>query len=382
MTRKRPVEDDDDGGLDALLDTMTNVVGILVLVLIVTQMGVADVITTIKNNRRIDAAQVQMLQEQIESKQTEHLQLREMMASSIELDPEELKRELQSQQEQLMNRRQLVQEKNQERNQFAIKIDQDRQQAEKNKQLIADTEQQRNQLQPLILASLNRKAELEAMLDDSPQTDRPAPIQISVPNPRPAPAGSQEIVLICKDNRLYPADPNYYRKSTEAKAKAIIAKFNLDSDPTQGIDPESFSKHYVRLKEQNDFIQVNHFVEKDRYPRFQLIPREGKGAAVKEVQNPRSRIRTKWLTLIDPTKYYVRFYVMPDSFEVYLATRRVLDDAGVLAGWQPQGLDWVFTSGIPGGIELGPPPPPAPPAPPPSPDAPKPAPVKPPNVID
>ena len=29
--------DEDDGGLDSLLDTMTNVVGILVLVLIVTQ---------------------------------------------------------------------------------------------------------------------------------------------------------------------------------------------------------------------------------------------------------------------------------------------------------------------------------------------------------
>ena len=46
--------DDDDGGLDSLLDTMTNVVGILVLVLIVTQMSVADVVTRITSESKVD----------------------------------------------------------------------------------------------------------------------------------------------------------------------------------------------------------------------------------------------------------------------------------------------------------------------------------------
>jgi len=36
---RRPKEDD-DGSMDSLLDTMMNVVGILVLVLVVTQLGV------------------------------------------------------------------------------------------------------------------------------------------------------------------------------------------------------------------------------------------------------------------------------------------------------------------------------------------------------
>ena len=43
----RKHDDDEDGGLDSLLDTMTNVVGILVLVLIVTQLGVSEAITEI-----------------------------------------------------------------------------------------------------------------------------------------------------------------------------------------------------------------------------------------------------------------------------------------------------------------------------------------------
>ena len=45
--KKRKSDDDEDGGLDSLLDTMTNVVGILVLVLIVTQLGVSEAITEI-----------------------------------------------------------------------------------------------------------------------------------------------------------------------------------------------------------------------------------------------------------------------------------------------------------------------------------------------
>ena len=44
IRRQQP---DDDGGLDSLLDTMTNVVGILVLVLIVTQLGVSDKVASI-----------------------------------------------------------------------------------------------------------------------------------------------------------------------------------------------------------------------------------------------------------------------------------------------------------------------------------------------
>ena len=51
--KKRKTDDDEDGGLDSLLDTMTNVVGILVLVLIVTQLGVSEAITEITSNSTV-----------------------------------------------------------------------------------------------------------------------------------------------------------------------------------------------------------------------------------------------------------------------------------------------------------------------------------------
>ena len=71
----------------------------------------------------------------------------------------------------------------------------------------------------------------------------------------------------------------------------------------------------------------------------------------------------------------MRFYVLPDSFDVYLTARRVLADAGVLAGWEPQPETWTYTAGIGGGIELGPPRPK-------NPNPPPAKPTKPANVID
>ena len=46
------LEEDDGDGLDSLLDTMTNVVGILVMVLIATQLGVKDAVDRIAQSEK------------------------------------------------------------------------------------------------------------------------------------------------------------------------------------------------------------------------------------------------------------------------------------------------------------------------------------------
>jgi len=57
----RPRQEDDDGNLDSLLDTMTNVVGILVIVMIVTQLGVRDAVKRIGD--AVDLEEVAATQE-------------------------------------------------------------------------------------------------------------------------------------------------------------------------------------------------------------------------------------------------------------------------------------------------------------------------------
>ncbi len=232
--------------------------------------------------------------------------------------------------------------------------------------MIADTEQKRKELQTLITASLEKKATLDALLDDTPETEPPADVEVSIPNPRPAPPGAKQFILICTENRLYPVNLELFRKAAEEKAKAIITRFNLNRDPLAGIDPAKFKLHYERLKDQDDFFDIEYYVADDRYPRIRMLPREGRGATDKELINPRSRIRTKWLSTVDITKYYARFYVLPDSYDIYVIARRLFSQSGMLAGWDPQPESWVLTSSVTGGIELGPPrekpPPPATPA--------------------
>ena len=58
------LEEDDGDGLDSLLDTMTNVVGILVMVLIATQLGVKDAVDRIAQSEKGSQESVQMLEEQ------------------------------------------------------------------------------------------------------------------------------------------------------------------------------------------------------------------------------------------------------------------------------------------------------------------------------
>ncbi len=370
--------DEDDGGLDSLLDTMTNVVGILVLVLIVTQMSVAEVVTRITTENQIDEKAVEELNQELDVERTELRDLEKILVNPIDIDEEKLRQELQLNKDLLARKKALLEQRAKEKNEFALKITKDEEMAAKNSKLIADTAAKRKELETLISTSLEKKAELAAQLDKTPRTKAPADIQISIPNPRPAPPGIKQLMIICSGNRLYPVNIDAFRKDAELKAKSIVTRFNLKRDPAKGIDPAKFKQHYEKLKQQDDFFDVEYYVQGDRWPRFRLIPRENKGGFGKELINPRSRLR-RWFSTVDFSKYYARFYVLPDSFDAYVMARRFFSQNKILAGWDPQNANWKLTSHVPGGIELGPP---RPKPPPPPPGTPPPAKPKPANLID
>ncbi len=370
--------DEDDGGLDSLLDTMTNVVGILVLVLIVTQMSVAEVVTRITTENKVDEESVAELNQQLEIERTELRDLEKILVNPIDIDEEKLRQELQLNKDLLARKKELLAEKKKEKNEFAIKIQKDEELAKKNQKMVADNEAKRKELETLISNSLEKKATLAAQLDKTPRVKAPADIKISIPNPRPAPPGSKQLMIICSGNRIYPVDIEAFRKDAELKAKTIVNRFNLNRDPAKGIDPEKFTQQYEKLKNPTDYFDVEYYVQGNRWPRFRLIPRENRGAIGKELVNPRSRLR-RWFNGVDFNKYYARFYVLPDSFDVYVLARRFFSNNKILAGWDPQTENWTLTSHVPGGIELGPP---RPKPPPPPPGSKPPAKPKPPNLID
>jgi hypothetical protein len=369
--------DDDDGGLDSLLDTMTNVVGILVLVLIMTQLGVSETINEVTAKSKVTEADIEEAKEKLVALAEEKTELTEQTESLSSFDLEAAKEKLKRLQEMLDTRKKLLADQAKEANQFSLAIDQDRKTAAKNKKEIEDTKKKRMELQSGLEKSLERRAEIQALLDKTPRRSGPAPSKVvTIPNPRPAPPGAKQVLLVCSGNRLYPMNIDGFRKDAELKAKQIITRQKLNLDPAKGIDPEKFEKVFTKLKNAtDDFYNVEFFVADKRWPRIRVIPKEGRGATEQELRKTGSRIR-KLLAQLDPAKFYATFYVLPDSFDVYLTARQVLAESGVLAGWEPQSETWVYSSWIPGGVELGPPRPPNPNPPPKGP------PKKPANVID
>jgi hypothetical protein len=375
--RKLKRDDDEDGGLDSLLDTMTNVVGILVLVLVMTQLGVSDAINEITANSDVTQEDVDLAKEKLLSLAEDKEELEEQSKSLASFDLDAERERLKRLKEMLATRRKLKADQAKQSNEFALAIDRDRKTAAKNKQEIEDTKKNRQALQAKLEKSLKERATLQAALDKTPKRSAPAPVKtVTIPNPRPAPPGARRVIFVCSGNRLYPMNVDRIRKEVELRSKQIIIRQRLNLDPKAGIDPDKFAKLYLKLKlASDDFFNVEFYIADKRWPRLKLTPKEGRGADEKELRRGNSRIR-KLLAQLDPKKFYARFYVLPDSFDVYLTAREVLTQGGVLAGWDPQSPKWVFTTHVGGGIELGPPRPP-------NPNPPKPTtPAKPANVID
>lgn len=369
-------DSDDDGGLDSLLDTMTNVVGILVLVLIITQMSVAEVVSRITEENRVAPEQVEALSELLREKRDEQDDLERIMVDPLDIDAERQLEELAKKRELLERRKALLAAKQKEQNDYAMKMNQDRETAKKNATQIEETNGKREELTQLITTMITRKVELEARLEKTPNMKAPPAVEITIPDPRPAPPSTKPLLFVCSNNSLYPLDVEVFRKRAEAKAKTIIARLGLDRDPKAGIDPQLFTKTFESLKDQDDYFEAEYFVLNELSPRIRLKPRSGRGVSEREVSSARSRFRSQGVASIDPQQFYARFFVLPDSHEVYVTARVAFTNHGILSGWDPQPEQWTYETTVPGGIVLGPPRPPAPTPPPPT------TPPKPANVID
>ena len=375
--RKVRRDDDDDAGLDSLLDTMTNVVGILVLVLIMTQLGVSETLNEITSSSDVTQADVDEAELKLKLMQLERERLDQQVETAETFDIAAERERLKRMKELLETRQKLVEDESKEANEFALAIQNDRKTAERNQKEIAANAEQRKELEPRIAEALEERAALRAKLDRMRgRSTAPAAKVVTIPNPRPAPNGARQVVFVCAGDRLFPVNLDEIRKDAELRAKQIIVSQGLNRDPKAGIDPKKFAESYTKLKSPvDDFLTVEYSIAGNRWPQIRLIPKENAGANDTQLRRSSTPIR-KLLAILDPSKYYARFYVLPDSFNVYLTARKVLTDKGMLAGWEPQGESWVFTTGIGGGIELGPPRPPTPPGTTPA------RPSKPANVID
>lgn len=365
--------DDDQGAMDSLLDTMTNVVGILVIVLVVTQLGVGDAVQRIGETLQIDPAELEQKKTEVVNLQDQQQVLKQDLQALQTSDEQELTAQIQRLQVDLdknvLDLKNLRQKNRQTEDAMAKQKKEAEQEAKK-----------RQELEEHIRSSLAEVSSLRARLDETPERVVLPAKELRLPNPRPAPQGLVPVSLICTKQRVYPLAPLVFgelQKAARSRADSLVRtrRKDLYKEPGKGIDPDEFVKAFSRSPLRNEYYDVQMRAGGDGYPKLTLNPRENAGIREKLLENKSSKFQ-KDLRSIDPKKYYIRFFVTSDSYETYLIARSIAKSYGFSAGWLPQPAEWKYTGNMGGEIRLGPPRP-APPA---NPQPAKPPPKK--NVID
>lgn len=378
MRRRVKVEEDDGGGLDSLLDTMTNVLGILVLVIVTTQLDVKDAVKRIADSDVVQPEALEAARQKLSLSKDQAEQIRAQLgaiptndAEAVTVEIDDLRRKIDETRGSLATTTKTV-------NEYALKIQQDTKKVEEAKKLLQElkeTEPKRMELKESLASALKDEGRLKALLDKTPAQRAPPPKTVSLPDPRPAPEGARPVTFLCTGNRVYPIAADDLRTSIAKSAEQVVAARGLDGGPEAGVNFDRFKTEFRRQNRnlRDDFFDIEVYAA-GIYPRLRFMPRDKAGFHEGEVVKQRGKFALM-LSTLDRTKYYAQFIVLPDSFEVYLAARAVADQAGILSGWDPQPQNFQYTTHLGGPILFGPKPPPDP--------NPKPVPpAKPTNVID
>ncbi len=344
---KKP--DEDQGAMDSLLDTMTNVIGILVIVLVVTQLGVGDAIQRIGKTLELDPAKLEQNKLELAELKKQQLSKKQELAALTTNDEATLDIQIARIQQKLdMDALKL---KNLRQNNSKQETD-----LEMQKKEAEEEKKKREELENNIELSLEKVATLRATLDETPERVVLPAKELRLPNPRPAPEGAVPVTLICTQQRVYPLAFGELQKAARSRAESLLRtrRKSLYKEEGKGIDPDEFVKAFSRTPLRNEYYDVQMRAGADGLPKLVLDPKENSGVRQKLLENKSSKFQ-KDLQSLNPKKYYIRFLVTSDSYETYLVARSVAKKFGFSAGWVPQTPNWKFVGNMGGDIRLGPP---------------------------
>ena len=288
-------EASDGQNLDSLLDTMANVVGILIVLMAVTQLTVNDAMDRIRVWESEEAAGLR------EATQDARDRLAGMgsieLARSLELGKvRDLVRMLRDQPEAVT--------------------------AKDTTTLTTDLASQRMQAQRLegsIREQEERLARLEILVAEAETRSREATQTVRLPDPRPAPPTAEEVKIFCRYGRVF--DPRFQQLTSEL----LAVRRQTRSPVSRYLDTHDVGNELLRWR----------MAEDSRIPAMRLEWRHTSiGETASELQARNAQFR-KRLASYDPGSRFLHFYVWEDSFEVYLEARQLAEQAGFAAGWQP-----------------------------------------------
>ncbi|MCH9654916.1 MAG: hypothetical protein K0U86_01810 [Planctomycetes bacterium] len=334
---KRRKRSSGGASLDSLLDTMTNVVGILVIMLTVTQLGVGEAV------ERIKEALPEITDEDMDRsrKQVEDLE------SLLKLEKE-----------QLQTVKDLTQQKkNANLNEQKALIDKLKKELEKLKEIqinivalkkqISERDQQVKSIEKTIVEKETELAEIKAKLAKTPDPG-PTPDAkiVNLPNPRDAPKEAKPIEYVCRGGRVIHVDIPLLQNI----ALKAIAQSRLVTAQSQAVDCDKLVKLFQNRNVGNRDWRIR-LKPAGGVPYLVLELRKGRGETSERLRKSSALFRNQ-IQKVNPQLFYLNFRVWSDSYDTYLVAREYTTQRGVLAGWVALDSNSEFRVPLGGNLKL------------------------------
>lgn len=306
--------------LDSLLDTLTNVVGILIIILIVTQLSASTAIERIKGFVE-EITESQYSQKLAESEKLRQL-LDEQRLKETELAAITPQKQLSIEEQQKLAdalKERMAQITNKSVDEATLKKELD----ERQKKTTA--------LEDQIAKQQEMISTLKARLANTPAAGpTPDAKVVNLPDPREAPKGAKPVVFICRHGVIYPVDTPTLQSEARDLINAAAKQLNKEGL----IDCEKLTELFEKKTVGDRFIQLGIRVGGDAKP-YLVVHRRGESGEPTEDIARRASLFNNLLKKLDSQQYYIEFRVWSDSFDTYLVARNEAARAGFTAGWIP-----------------------------------------------
>lgn len=374
MARRRSTTSAIGGNLDSMLDTLMNVVGILVIVLVAVQLSsqeaasrIAEALEKIDPQEvaRLEAAAAQAKQQAAAAAVAIREQRQAVMDPRSEVSKLEAELQIEEDLASEAAKRAATLEA-----QRAAEVAAARKAAElaESKDVAKRQDQQ---------ASLEaRLSDLQRELKHLPVLPPPPPKEVRLPDPRPSPSGVTELFVLCRDEKIWLVDIAALQEKALKRADFVVRSKKLDPDNDRWItDGKTFVEEFNKAPVKEGGFDMTLEIANARWPRLVLNRMKGSGESVEQAAKS-SGDYARTLRRHSPDTHVLRFLVWPDSFETYLEVRERAGERGFAAGWEPMTTPDEYRIPL-GKYAIGEKPPPRPPD-----STPKPPRPPPPNVLD
>ncbi len=336
MARRRSKTSATGGNLDSMLDTLTNVVGILVIVLVTVQLSSQEAAS------RIAATATKVDPEELAKLEQAAVAARDAAtAAAAALSREQAAaRNPQAEVARLAAEAAAAERTAREAADKAAAAAKKRTQeweaaraAAERATAAAAADAARRQAERDKAATVVK--DLQARLANLPLPVAPPAKQVRLPDPRPAPKDAKEVRVLCREGRVWVVDIPSLQEPAKKRADYVVKRKKLDPDGDTWLgDAKTLVDEFNESPIREDGFEMTLMISGGKWPQLVLTRMPGSGQPADEAVRSTSPL-ARALRRLGSDDHYVRFFVWPDGFEAYLQVRDFVADRGFAAGWEP-----------------------------------------------